>query len=237
MEKQLKWWNTLKAIKEQWVGRYTWGHRTYGVHSTQRAEAIHASISRFCSKSSTILKITLFLEALAEEQELKSHMEGIRRRYAKVGQTGQLFDLACDLADKLTGYAYDIVEGQAMQLLNYSAELKHQHDTQTFSVSSRKKVQNVPFDKSSCAEVDYGSPLLHHERDCLTSLNYCTCQFTSCWGLPCRHMFCVAYKLGVQKGSVSAIVWPFYLFVKTVLTLCIVFLVIDLLSGLAFKRG
>lgn len=71
LNKQLKWLESLRARKEQWAACYTWRHRTFGIHSTQRAEAIHSAIRWFCSKKSTILGITNDLEQMADEHSLK----------------------------------------------------------------------------------------------------------------------------------------------------------------------
>jgi hypothetical protein len=68
---------SLLARKEQWAACYTWKMRTYGIHSTQRAEAIHSSINVFCDKKSTILEIVKDLERMAEEHHSASAMSAL----------------------------------------------------------------------------------------------------------------------------------------------------------------
>jgi hypothetical protein len=77
LDKELTWLSSLCARKEQWAVCYTWQYQTYGIHSTQRAEAIHCAINVFCCNTSTILDITKKLEQLAAEHTLRNKMENV----------------------------------------------------------------------------------------------------------------------------------------------------------------
>jgi len=71
---KMPWLHGLLAKKNQWAACYTWRYRSFGIHSTQRAEAIHSSIARFCSKTSPFLAITMNLEQMAFTHAMKSEI-------------------------------------------------------------------------------------------------------------------------------------------------------------------
>jgi hypothetical protein len=57
-----KWLSNMKAKPQQWASCYTWSRKTYGAHSTGRAEAINFAIKSFCSKHSLITDLMLDLD-------------------------------------------------------------------------------------------------------------------------------------------------------------------------------
>ncbi|MGH7973877.1 MAG: hypothetical protein ACREBR_00025 [bacterium] len=124
LEVQLKWLESIKVKKEVWVGRYTWAELTFGVHSTQRIEAIHSSVARFCNKSHPLLVITRKLENLADELALKSETEAFRANHRKIVSSEIfLLNLVRELSGKATAYAIDRIFEQASQHKNYKATL------------------------------------------------------------------------------------------------------------------
>jgi hypothetical protein len=62
------WLEGLKDLAPKWAACYTWQHQSYGIHSTQCAEAANSAIASFCSKNAKILTITNDLEQLADTQ-------------------------------------------------------------------------------------------------------------------------------------------------------------------------
>ena len=105
---------------------YIWQNKTYGIHSTQRAEAIHSVIQRFCSKHSSIVDLVLDIDRMASNQQSKSETDLLRHQLnEKIGPavnilpiTGILLirSIARGLADKLSEYAARILRSQAVQI-------------------------------------------------------------------------------------------------------------------------
>ena len=95
VDMQIQWLDTLASRKHKWAACFTWEHRTYGIHSTQRAEAMHSAIAVFCSKQHTILEIVTRLEQMAEEQALKSELLALDSIMGStIGRQGNVFPVA-----------------------------------------------------------------------------------------------------------------------------------------------
>ncbi|MGH7955104.1 MAG: hypothetical protein ACREOZ_04005, partial [Gloeomargaritales cyanobacterium] len=245
VDQQIKWLEMPKAKKEVWIGRYTWTELTFGVHSTQRIEAIHSSVARFCKKSHPLLVITKKLENLADELALKSGTEAARAEHRRIlSGEGGLLRMIREMSHKVTAYAIDMICAQASQHVNYSAvSMQNElagNDAETYSVcltdeskqmarqrskdrakqwslaqKSKKKKGSSPVQTTTVGparssegriaaeslgdraptegvcQIDEGRINLD-EKDCITTLTKCSCQFATSRGLPCRHMFCVA---------------------------------------------
>ncbi|MGH7955110.1 MAG: hypothetical protein ACREOZ_04035, partial [Gloeomargaritales cyanobacterium] len=136
VEQKLKWLDTMKQKKEVWVGRYTWGELTFGIHSTQRIESIHSSVARFCNKNHQISMIVKKLVNLADEHAFKSGIEAARAANRKIADREcAAFKMAQSLLGKVTGYAFDIVISEAAQVENYQVLLLREEDEkQVYSV-------------------------------------------------------------------------------------------------------
>ena len=114
----------LQSMKEKaprWAACYTWQNKTYGIHSTQRAEAIHSVIQSFCSKHSSIVDLVLDIERMASNQQSKSETDSLRHQLnEKFGPVVTILPIAATLADKLSEYAARILRSQAVQISHYT---------------------------------------------------------------------------------------------------------------------
>ncbi|NJL17739.1 MAG: hypothetical protein HC938_11620 [Nitrospira sp.] len=111
---------SLADRRHQWAACYTWLHTTYGIHSTQRAEAINSSIKTFCSKKSKIVDLVDDLERMSSKHHLKAEVDALRHLFCtSTGNRSHLHPSATALAPMLEGYAGAIVEAQAGQLSLY----------------------------------------------------------------------------------------------------------------------
>jgi hypothetical protein len=195
VEKQRKWLDELKAKKEKWAACYTWQHRTFGIHSTQRAEAIHAAIAVFCSKTSTILEIVHDLEQMADEQCMKSEMDSLDHMFGAVtGATPVLPAFAEKVSKRLVGFAGHLTNVQATQLVKYSCDFIDGPDVPAadrralvrhFSDSTGRILDDNEFSRA----MDHGISTADGPTTHVTTLTSCSCQYPKCWGLICRHIF------------------------------------------------
>ncbi|MGH7955041.1 MAG: hypothetical protein ACREOZ_03685 [Gloeomargaritales cyanobacterium] len=191
---------------EKWAARFTWRNMTYGCHSTQRAEAMNSSVASKCTARDSIRELILSLEAMASHHAMKSHTEAVRKQCESVCFQGTNMDLVEAVKDRLSHYAYQKLIEQAHHVL--SCDSVSVESSGFFRVVRRKRKQadNRLFEIEHCNEIDYATPDVQQDADRLTSLTSCSCQHLSNMWLPCRHMFNVAFKIGVSEEQVRRLV-------------------------------
>lgn len=202
--KKLLWLSRMGVKSRQWAACYTWHSKTYGIHSTARAESIHSVIKAFCSKFSSILQLVLDLERMAEHQLQKSETEALRRQFSIVtgARPPSLFPPAAALADRLTDFAASCVWSQAAQIPLYrlleNELLPHEKKIAlgfgpaeaVWCVEIRDDVFVAELfgdgEREKRRALDHGllEPMTH--KHWASSMS-CTCQYQQCMGLPCRH--------------------------------------------------
>ena len=221
------WIKSLSDRRHQWAACCTWLRKTYGVHSTQRAEATNSAVKRFCSKRSKIVDLVLDLERMSESQQMKAEAAAMKDLFiANSNQTGNILPVAQALSDKLEDCPAAVVHVQANQLCLYTTvegaeppDLSGVDGWDGFPEGESvhcveiNAPQKGSSDKDARREADSGireqgsfttsnnnesTPRPRH----WTSVSQCTCLFHHCHGLPCRHRF---YVMMLEKfvGAVS----------------------------------
>ena len=210
--KQLEWLQSLKDRKWQWAACFTWQHCTRGIHSTQRAEAIHSAIKQFCSKTSLILDMVQDLEQMAEEQSLKSVMDGLDMMVSTtIGNmhTPPAFE---EIQSLITPFARKILNAQIAQFVRYQCSVIEDDDsllsgrflvcvqcvsttTMAAGISSDTEARISDYNELQDA-ADYGMDKNSVAASThIATTRGCTCQFPLNWGIPCRHMLRVIFNL------------------------------------------
>jgi hypothetical protein len=219
------------TLKEQWAACYTWQHRTFGIHSTQRAEAIHSAINVFCCNTSTILDITKKLEQLAAEHTLRDKMEHVNAMLrGAIGAKPMVLPALEKTASMLATFPRIMLNAQSALLLQYeciaalnknnvdvSADEKYYLVTHSnargkftspdveICTKNEKRCTQLDYDLFN-TEVDHGmqpqANIIKSEGH-KTSLKQCSCQYPRLWGLPCRHMLRVMFHLQGTSEKVS----------------------------------
>jgi hypothetical protein len=180
------WLNKMKLNAPKWPACYTWRHKTYGVHSTQRAAAIHSVIALFCSKHSSIVDLVVDIERMSSIQQNKAETDALRAEFKqKMGPGTQIFPLVNALAENLEEYAAHITRCQASQISLYTHEKTTDLDSQGDAVYITSISSDVYGDgpdvtlKEMQRAIDHGvlEPCAPMHR---TSVNSCSCQFEEC---------------------------------------------------------
>jgi hypothetical protein len=211
LNKQLKWLESLQAWKEQWAACYTWRHRTFGIHSTQRAEAIHLAICWFCSKKSTIIGITKDLQQMANEHSLKNRLSTVTEMLrGAIGQKPMLLPGLETTSNKLRSFPCIVINAQAALILQYNcvpvdnnrdvaANEKYYNITQATighnGMSSHNAMMHFASAECNLSNYDHLNRGIDHRimpignfvQTHRTSLRCCSCQYPLL-GLPCCHM-------------------------------------------------
>lgn len=179
-EDKKRWLDDMGSKKEMWAACYTWQHTTLGVHSTARAEAINSSVAAFCSKHSNVVDLLKDLEAMALDQAMASFYTRTRNE-AQAGLPAHFRTRPSveAWALRLSDFARKLVLAQVNLAMNYNIEKK---DEDQYAIVYSGRVEDL----DGYAQ-DHGAQEVVQKR--ITSLEGCSCQFTSCWKLPCRHQF------------------------------------------------
>jgi hypothetical protein len=195
----------------QWAACFTWSFTTFGIHSTQRAEAIHLVIHSFCSKHRSIVDLAHDLEQMAHHQQQKWETESLR---IQLGQS---------LVQKLTPHAAEMIESQAAQIPLYNQSddknLSNEHKI-CLGFTLNEDIVCVTMNRSHGAKhnLDQSSTEFQQAMDFgltddfkthhFASTRWCTCQFGKLSGLNCcRHMMFVRVLQNDQSEIVADKFW------------------------------
>ena len=112
--------NTFYAKREQWAARFTWSLTTWGVHSTQRAEAIHSAIKRFLTGSHLLVDLLKELVEYSKKSRDDRDVDMVRRSILNAARVGHEIPVVSSLAEKVTPFAYNLVRAQGALAMQYT---------------------------------------------------------------------------------------------------------------------
>ena len=227
---ELTWLSSLLSRKEQWAACYTWRHKTYGIHSTQRAEAIHSAIAVFCSKGSSIVGITKDLEQMADEHTLKNKMQKVTAMLrGTISNNLALLPGLERTASQMEPFPRIMMNAQAALLVKYdcfalednehvpadekcfTVVLTNAGDTVTsHPISQTEKDSSFSDYDGFNREADHGILSMEdrmQSKGHKTTLKQCSCQYPKAWGIPCRHILRVMLNLSGYPVLVDADCW------------------------------
>lgn len=167
-----------------------------GVQSTQRAESIHSAIKKHTSASGLLVQLGQTLITYANGAELKHETKRARdilvaaaRSFSN--QSGHM-PAVQHMDGRISGFAMDIVRAQQAQAMAYMVAegVVLGNGVKTYILQRSVTCPNLPLNANERIQEDYALPssTAMARRVRHTTLYGCTCQFPSCWGLPCRHM-------------------------------------------------
>ena len=140
--KAQKWLKEMGDRSTQWAACYTWGSLTFGIHSTQRCEAINSAVALFSRKTSTVVDLIGELETLSTCQQLNADSNALvnqfKSRVAPPGHTSvSIFPPAEALAESMEDHPRQILLAQSAQLVLYHCYAKEDviQDPSSFGLS------------------------------------------------------------------------------------------------------
>jgi len=184
------WLAKLAEEREHWAYRFTWRTCTLGVHSTQRIEAVHAAIAHFLRASTLLTNLLPQLEAYSLNVTDRSSVRDFRfaQRLLAAADACLAHPLLTAVAPSVTAYALLLLKVQLQQASFYSAAPMLGQEG-TFSVTRRPGTWGVAGSaEEQSGDADLGIAAEIYSVPRLTTLRSCSCQFPTCYGLPCRHM-------------------------------------------------
>ena len=203
----LDWLESLYQRRKQWAARFTWGTLTLAIHSSQRGEAVHSALDRFCSASMLLTNLLERLDAYGENVDVRAETRDTLRclRLLQREQMQSVPPIISSFARIVTPYAVTLLQAQWLQSLHYTVELQ-QND-----VYLVKRISSAVSDAAAPASISVqeqaadagdgvgGTPAFSAAR--ITSLALCSCQFPSSTGLACRHQLAIAAHLQMHDAS------------------------------------
>ena len=171
-----------------------------GVHSTQRSESIHSAIKNFIGATTLLVQLATKLVTYQADLDESAALHVTRTALRRV--TTHYNDLPCVAAEanRLSDHAMEILRAQQAMQQSYIIKPHHIPDgfpalaglyevylPEVSSDPQASAVNAIADDTPLRLAEDHGLPT---GTSCArrASLLSCTCQFHSCWGLPCRHM-------------------------------------------------
>ena len=218
-----KWMEYLSEKRHKWAARYVFGHCTFGIHSTQRAEAVNGAIKKTISGSMLLTEVNKSLEdynrAARDRKTVQAHLQFLRNARRATASCAAVRSLE----GKISPYAFKLVLEQEAQAMQYKTvrndEVELQGDEMELEegfvwVQRTSPANSTPrlcdyeahTDRPFNFVVDDDFGLADSTRLRRTSLNSCSCQHEVAFGgLPCRHIIHRCLTDGVDEFSVELI--------------------------------
>ena len=181
----ISWLTELGGRATQFAYCFTWDICTFGLHATQRAEAMQASLKRVLSRSSSLVALLDAVELYNRTSQQRRDVVEYRRAFRHLNMSRAAPPFIAALQPLITPFAYNLVLSQFQQALQY-------HDNDNAVVRSTP-ASEMPRIYDADGEVQG----FECDVDCGvtdSSPRYATCDDCSCqWsknigGLPCRHI-------------------------------------------------
>ena len=204
--------------KAMWAYCYTWSHRSWGVHSTQRSEATNSQLKR--RRSLANKSLVALCDNVAElnlDARRRKDVDGVRQHLRQVGQSFNSPELT-RLSGLITPYAIDLMRSQAAQASFYLCESTDDVDDDGLIIYKVTYTQtpndaytlNLDGDtgtiKDYTDQEDFGIGERCNYITHRCTLNSCSCQLLNVLGIPCRHMIYLRSQQSICSGQ---LVTPF----------------------------
>ena len=192
------WLGQLWDRRGQWMAVYTWKIPSLGVHSTQRAEAVHSAIKKRKLKNVSVIKLVEELTEYNEHVRSRREVDDVRKHLRQVASVCNLPGFMQILQPLLSPFAFELVSAQFARAIQYKSTPA---DEDSFLVvhngasSVTRDLVPVLNDDGTVTSwqcnLDFGLGDDAHSAGHLTTLKSCTCQFPNVFGLPCAHILCL----------------------------------------------
>ena len=211
------WLRSLYDRRKQWAACSTWGYLTYGIHSTQRSESIHASIACWCSKTNMLVELYTKLSFLAKSHSMTSSMLYVRQLWQQSVRTNNGdYAFLREIEQEITPKAFEAIKNQASLFPRYRVSpydaTKGGYYVMYESADDKKKTSSLG-NYSETYKISYVTKEKREELVRLeegltefTSISFvdatlreCSCQFSTNYGLPCRHQLAAAFSCGLKS--------------------------------------
>ena len=187
-----KWLEKMAAIKERWAYRWTWQWLTLGIHSTQRIESLHSHIMGYLRANTLLTDLVPQLELFGETVASRASTRDFRHiRLEQSAGKVQAHPFIDSLSAAIHPYALMLVKSQLQQSNYYRVD-----PTATEGVFLLTRMSGVAGSAAAAGvEADGDDADVGLDSNSFTTpsrtttFTHCSCQYTTCYGIPCRHIF------------------------------------------------
>ena len=204
----LVWLESLYARRAKWMATLTWSITSWGVHSTQRAEAIHSALKSRKLKNASCVTLLQELIEYNTSSRTRKEVDAIRQHLQQAARlTPNVPALLNELQVKLTAYAFELVMSQFALSIGYNSSPT---DDGSFLVTYQGTTKATSFTPvlsdegmitSWQCDADFGLGDFPGRAGHMTTLLDCTCQYPTVFQLPCRHILYLHFQQ--QKSSLE----------------------------------
>lgn len=176
------------------------------MQSTQRAESIHSAIKNHTRASALLTQLGEILVNYADGCDIRNEAKKARdilvasaRSFAT--DSGHMAAVQ-SLEGKISTFAMHIIKSQQAQAMAYHVEEGPALQNGLVKTFTVRRENNLVMESTLAnpIQADHGLVFGANQSLRLVTPFSCTCQFHSCWGLPCRHMLRV--YLQMQSSSI-----------------------------------
>lgn len=197
------WLESLFTRRRQWMAAITWSLTTWGVHSTQRAEAIHSALKSRKLKNRSCVVLLQEITDYNHLSRTRKEADDIRKQLRSAAGVSHVPPFLCELQSTLTGYAFDLVMSQFSLSVGYCSspndtwEGALSDSLDSFVVKYAGAIKRTAFTPvltedgtitSWQCDADFGLGDFPGHAGHIATLRTCSCQFGNVFQLPCRHM-------------------------------------------------
>ena len=181
----------------KWAQCHIWADTTFGIHSTQRAESMNSSVSQFCKKTSLATDLIKDLDTMSDNQHLVSYIAKVHSKLGNAILGAQYRTSVSNWVSSFSNFARKIMLSQFSLYGLYNCT----------KVSTEEDMYEITFSHNDSITMDYTKEefkdkleledfgVIETKQKRMTSLKWCSCQFPTNYGLPCRHMCRVLFSL------------------------------------------
>ena len=227
MASAASWFERIGALKKTWAARFVDTHTTFGIHSTQRAEAVNSSLKHFLASHLLLKQLVGNISSTLEMQTTKKHTEVIRQA-VRLACRSHPNPIAVELAKGISPFAAEMLHNQASQAVAYTVvpveptgddaaarPVYEQVFTVTHNCVASMTVASLPTNDSevrtsgTLTAIEQGDGSITRlfsswaQRGRMCSLRSCSCQFPKNRGVPCRHQLAVAQRLNITPAAIE----------------------------------
>ena len=202
----LEWLDSLYQRREKWAARWTWQTLTLAIHSTQRGEAVHSALERFCAASMLLTVLLQRLDEYGDSVNVRAETCDVLRclRLLQREKDQAVAPIISSAARFLTPYAVLLLTAQWQQSLQYKVTALEGGEYRVERLPSAAAPRPLVIAEQAAEAADGvgGTPVFSTART--TTLAVCSCQHPSSVGLACRHQLAVAAQLQVHDARALA---------------------------------
>ena len=188
------WLTGVYCRREQWMAKYTWQTTSWGIHSTQRAESIHAAIKGRKMKNLAAVALINALHDYNSTSRQRREVEAVRLNLRQLALS-TVPPMIQPYKQRLTPYAVELLMAQYSLSASYQSTPEGDAFRVTYAGNYNIHGFTPTVDEdgnitSWQCQSDFGVGEFQHPQIAGHVANFtsCTCQYPQVFRLPCRHI-------------------------------------------------